>query len=76
MRKTTLLLAAIALAVVLAAIPAQAATTFTVNATTDAPDANPGDGACSTAANECTALNGGAGKDKLDGGPGRDVTRQ
>ncbi len=54
MRKLTLLLVAMALAVLLAALPAQATTTFTVNTTTDAPDATPGDGACSSAANECT----------------------
>jgi CSLREA domain-containing protein len=44
--------------VVLAAIPAQAASTFTVNSTTDAPDANPGDGVCDSdsegAGNQCT----------------------
>ena len=45
---------AMALAVMLAAPPAKASATFTVDSTTDAPDADPGDGACSTAANECT----------------------
>ncbi len=53
MRKITMLLAAMALAALLAAAPAQAAT-LEVDATTDAADANPGDGECSTAANECT----------------------
>ena len=52
-RKLSLLLA-MSLAAVLAALPAQAAATFTVNSTNDTPDANPGDGACSTAAADCT----------------------
>ncbi len=57
MRKITLLLAAMALAVVVAA-PAQADSTFTVNITNDAPDASPGDGVCDSdsgaAGNQCT----------------------
>jgi CSLREA domain-containing protein len=58
MRKVTLLLAAMALAVVLAALPAQAATTFTVNSTNDAPDTNAGDEVCDSNSaeegNQCT----------------------
>jgi hypothetical protein len=54
MRKATVLLAAIALAVLLGALPAQADTTFTVNATTDASDADTTDGVCATAENQCT----------------------
>ena len=54
MRKVTLLLATVALAALLAALPAWADTTFTVDSANDAPDADPGDGACSTAAGECT----------------------
>jgi CSLREA domain-containing protein len=53
-RRATLLLAAMAMAALLAVVPAWADTTFTVDSTTDAPDADPGDGACSTAADECT----------------------
>ncbi len=52
MRKVTLLLAAMALAVVLAALPAQAATTFTVNSTTDAPDTDTADGVCDSNSGE------------------------
>ena len=54
MRKVTLLLATTALAALLTVVPAWADTTFTVDSANDAPDADPGDGACSTAANECT----------------------
>src|SRR2546427_10298816 len=34
--------------------PAYSATTFTVDTTTDAVDANPGDGKCATAAGQCS----------------------
>ena len=54
MRKVTLLLVATALAVLLAALPAQAATTFTASATTDERDANRKDGVCAAAAGQCT----------------------
>ena len=40
--------------VVLNETPAGAAVTFTVDSTTDAVDANPGDGNCASAAGECT----------------------
>ena len=57
-RNLTLLLATMAMAALLAALPAWADTTFTVNATTDAPDADTADGVCDSdsqaTGNQCT----------------------
>ena len=71
MRKLTLLLVTTALAVLLAALPTQADTTFTVNTTNDA-----WDGVCATATNECSTLraaiqqaNASAGDDVIEFAP-------
>jgi len=54
LQPATVALAAVVVLLGFGPIPGASAATFVVNSTTDAPDTNPGDGKCATAASVCT----------------------